>query len=612
MRSSFFEFNVAKTGLFLAQNALNVTANNIANAATPGHSRQVPLLRANTPLSFNNGRGMTGTGASMHGIGQMRSVFLDQRLWSHNSTLGEFEVKRQHLTLTESIFNATSEMGLSGHLDSLFSTLQDLSVAASDMTSKSSVLNTAQTFATQINAKHNALRQQQDDLNQELRVTVNLINSIGEQIRNLNEQISRFEMDGTNANSLRDQRALLVDQLSQYVNTEVREVEVVTGPNTTERRFVVQINGWDLVNDTRMNSLDVQRRTHPRNPEDINGLYDIVWATSAQEFDMYHPRLSGSLRALIDLRDGNNNSFMQGTAGSIVDNDNGTHTVTVNNFSRHDLNSSGRLSFADPLTQRTVEFDFNDLNKIFDDYGNVIALQFIVSDMTPEQAERLQNSPVTSGQTSVFKGIPYYKARLDDMVRTLARAFNEGLDRNGDPLTDVTGSINAYTSSGVNNGHLFFTAVDRYGNEQTQGRVRDYSIFNARNFQVSSFLQNNPAYLPTSVDGEAGESSNTAILGFLEIKNNNSLFREGAVSDFVIAIAVELAIDLRQADRFYTHYSEILTSIENQRQSIMGVSLDEEAINMVRFQQLLNASARMINVIDGIYDTLINGLGAGR
>jgi len=109
------------------------------------------------------------------------------------------------------------------------------------------------------------------------------------------------------------------------------------------------------------------------------------------------------------------------------------------------------------------------------------------------------------------------------------------------------------------------------------------------------------------------ESNNRLILGLVEIRNFPSLFREGKLSDFILGIASELGIDVRQAQKFEKNYAEIITYVDNQREQVSGVSLDEEMMAMIKYQHLYQAAAKLVNVIDGIYDTVINRLGqAGR
>jgi len=127
MKSSFFEFRVASSGLQVARAGLNVTSHNVANASNKGYSRQFIEQRANQPLHLFNSRGMFGTGADVFGVGQHRSFYLDKKFWHENSIRGEHSVKASQLNLIETIISGSSKSGLNGLFDGFFTALQDLS-----------------------------------------------------------------------------------------------------------------------------------------------------------------------------------------------------------------------------------------------------------------------------------------------------------------------------------------------------------------------------------------------------------------------------------------------------------------------------------------------------
>ena len=611
MKASFFEFNVAATGLFVAKNALNVVSHNIANSKTEGYSRQVAQLRTSQPLTFYDGRGMVGTGAEVYGIGQIRSAHLDQKYWSHNSVLGEHHVKRQQLALTESVFNSLSETGLSGTLDSFFSSLSDLTTTANDTTYRANVLQVAETLAKQLNATYISLEQQQVDLNEEIRATVSIINGIGVQIKNLNEQIVKYEMDGSNANDLRDRRATLIDELSKYVNVDTKETSIDRGNGIMEKRFSVQIDGTDFVKHDSVSTLGVQSRTRPTNPDDSPGMYDIFWESTGREFRMYSSSLQGELKGLLELRDGNNGSFMQGSTSSVVREADG-FKVTVTNPSKMDLLGTGKITMIDPNTGKNHVFEYEGLVKTNVDGDEAYTFTIPLDQMSAaeETLFTTENSvDVVSGQTSDYKGVPYYLERLNELVRNIARAMNEGTDAKGDRIPGVLPHSEGYDVNGENHGYLMFTYTNNAGIEQVDGTIDDYMEFTAKNFRVSSFLQDNPEFLAASSSATVGESNNEVILSFSKIRNYNALFREGSISDYSIAVSTSLGIDLKQSVNFEKNYTDVTTGIQNQRLSVMGVDIDEETTNMIKYNELLRASAKLITVIDGIYDTIINRLG---
>ena len=538
MRGSFVTFRIASTGMHTARTNLNVTSHNVANYSTPGFSRQVTVQSAVRGMHLRNGQGMFGMGSVVHNVIQMRDQFIDRRFWNQNSILGEFAVKAPQLSLMEAVFNDLSDSGVRASFEDFFSRLQDLTREAHDPTFRLNVVMVGETLADMIRNNAQSLQRQQQDLNGEVRAVVTEVNSLGQQITMLNQQIRQFEFDGSNANDLRDQRALLIDRLSELVNVEVSEENFshATGINN-DNRLSISINGHDFVNHLSVHPLELVPRTpeQRRNEMDVDGLYDIRFANGSP-FNIYSRTLRGTLKGLIDVRDGNGGS-------------------------------------------NTYVWNEND------------------GEFVPGQS------------TSSFKGIPFYMNRLNYMVRVFAAAINDGYDVNGDPIPGSPGHRNGYALNG-NTGLAFFTwthpatgdTIDSFG---------DIRYLNALNFNINQVLMDSPHLLQASKSPTDGESDPSIILGFINVGNFPSLFREGQLMDFMIATAGHLAIDIRQAERFMNNYNEMTMATQNQRLSISGVSMNEELLNMVRFNQLFQNNARMISTMNDVYDTLINRLGIG-
>jgi len=269
MRSSFFEFHVAVSGLMSAQSGLQTVAHNTANAATRGFSRQVAQVRATTPLQLFNGRGMVGTGSQVFGVIQIRDVFLDKKFWGAQPTLGEFNAKRTQLSINQAVLSELNGTGLSSVFNRFFDTLQDLIGVAGENINRTNLIMSAESMSTFFKDTYETFLKQQRDINGEIAAIVQTINSIGGQIHTLNEKIRIFEVNGDNANDLRDQRALLVDDLSRLVNIEAYERDFGNG----DKRFFVKINGQDFVMNNNIRLLEVRERTAQHNAElfDANG-----------------------------------------------------------------------------------------------------------------------------------------------------------------------------------------------------------------------------------------------------------------------------------------------------------------------------------------------------
>lgn len=228
-----------------------------------------------------------------------------------------------------------------------------------------------------------------------------------------------------------------------------------------------------------------------------------------------------------------------------------------------------------------------------------------------------------NGITSpMYKGIPYYQKKMNEFVRTFAMAYNEGfIDTDGDGAIsageNLTGHADAFGLTG-STGTRFFTMKGADGQEadsvtflggavSTADIQARYANITAKNFSVSSDVMDD--YNTIAISDTAGETGNINILNsILEMRHNPDMFAEGAPEDFMKSLVATMGIDSQQAQNYETNQEVIVKQIENRRLSDSGVSIDEEMADMVKFQQAYNASAKMIQTMSEIYDTLINKL----
>lgn len=307
MKTTFGTFNIATSGLFASQRALDTTSHNIANANTVGYSRQITLQRATIPI-YDNHTGVIGTGVETYDIIRMRSNYLDQKYWGQNTTYNQWSVKSEQLEQIEDIFNEPSDTGIRIAMDEFFTSLEELSKKPGDTTYRVAVNEKAVVLTTTINRNGNEILNAIRDINFAVKGKVQEINSLAEQIANLNKHIFNFELGGNKANDLRDQRNVLVDKLSSIVNINASEIKGEEG-NTY---FDIKISGMTLVNHISYNKLDTveESKTKPGGDgiSDIGGgkISRVVWAdANTQDVKIE----SGELKGLIDVRDGDGNGF---------------------------------------------------------------------------------------------------------------------------------------------------------------------------------------------------------------------------------------------------------------------------------------------------------------
>ncbi|OAS14530.1 flagellar hook-associated protein FlgK [Paenibacillus oryzisoli] len=228
MRSTFGGIEISKRGILTQQAALTTAGHNVANANTPGFSRQVVKMVASEPieaLSFNRSTipGQMGQGVQFTEVKRIREAFLDKQYANENKSLGEWTVRQDTLEKLEAIINEPSNTGLRQVLDNFWNSWQELSKQPDNLETRAVVKESALAVTDAFNHAAKQLNDLASDLNDNITVKVTQVNTTLKQIAGLNNEIFRVEGLGNNANDLRDQRDLLVDELSKVINVSVQE-----------------------------------------------------------------------------------------------------------------------------------------------------------------------------------------------------------------------------------------------------------------------------------------------------------------------------------------------------------------------------------------------------
>ena len=226
MRSTFHGLETARRGMFTQQTALQTTGHNIANANTPGYSRQrvnFVQTEAYPAASMNRPQipGQMGTGVAAGSVQRVREGFLDTQFRGENNKLGYWDARSEALEKMEDIMNEPSDNGLAKTLDRFWQSLHDLSASPEDSGARSVVRQRGLAVAETFNYLSNSLTAIQGDIKAQADIATKELNALLDDINSINKQISEVEPHGYLPNTLYDERDKLVDELSTLVNIEV-------------------------------------------------------------------------------------------------------------------------------------------------------------------------------------------------------------------------------------------------------------------------------------------------------------------------------------------------------------------------------------------------------
>ncbi len=527
MPSTFFGLTIAYSGLQAANTSLNVSGHNISNINTDGYTKQQADKSAADAIRTYNRTGTLGSGVTVTKIRQLRDSYYDVKYRNNQAYYGQYSSKNNYMTQIEDYLNEFTLQGYTTEYNNFFKAVNQLTITPGDASSKNQLINNAKSMMDYFNTLSTNLKKVQEDANNEIKDSVEHINALAKNIASLNRQINEIEVHSGDANDLRDKRNAMVDELSAIVNIEVNEKEL--GNNVTD--YEVRINGQTLVSGNDYYQLKTESRKTARNASDADGLYDVKWE-SGQPFDIYSSSLSGELKALVDIRDGNN----------------------------------GQIESVDSRT---------DLS-----------------------GEKILKTEAKIDNNIQYKGIPYYQSQLNKYVQIFSDAVNQiftGKTYNSN-TKQYDQTSETFTSDGKNKGICLF--VPR----------ADGLPVSASNITVNSALFENADLLAVKESIATGEA-NATVMEKLNKLQTETIFEGGTSNYYLESIVSDMSIDAQKATSLYKNYNNLKTTIHNQRLSVMGVDTDEEAMDLVKFQQAYNLNSKMLSVMNQIYDKLINQTG---
>lgn len=634
MPSQFFGLNIAYTGLLASNAAMNTTSNNIANVQTEGYSRQQVTQQAANALRVFQTYGCAGAGVETLAIERVRDEFYDGRFWDNNAQLGEYDMKQYYMQQLETYFDDDGKStGFKTIFDQLMITgMQALLKDPNSATAKSQFVGYAGALTEYFNGMAGNLEKVQKDINQEIKLKVDQINSLAGEIASLNKQINTIELAGTKANELRDRRTLLIDELSKIVDVEVKETPIIDANNenreTGANRYMVKIAGGQmLVDGSDYNGLECVARTSYEkvNQTDIDGLYEVYWA-DGQKFNLYNASMGGDLAGLIQMRDGNNGENFTGqvtATGTTTTADGKTHdtvTVKVTKAYLQDLNKCNLSDQGGILNLGNQEFYYDSWEYTceYDANGNATySYTFTLSD-SEKNPRGITNDRVGKmaeiGTDLSYQGIPYYMNQMNEWIRTFSQKFNDiltsGYSGSGDP------GVKMFTGNKATSSEQFLLddAAKRYDKQEKKNskvtvKVNDDSYYRltAKNFDILDAMEQDPSLMANRKNASDGVEQNDLLNDLKNLATDKSKmsFRGCNASEFLQCILSDVALNASRANTFYASFKDISNTIDNQRISISGVDEDEEAVNLVKYQNGYNLASKMIQTLTEIYDRLI-------
>ncbi len=284
----FALLNTSLLGVYTHKIAMDVTAHNVANASTPGYSRQKPIIEQmpSLPMQTLTQPSMPlrlGMGSKVKTVERVRDEFLDVQYRQVNNRYNFWDTLLSNLHFMEQLFAEPGENGIRYLYDMFWGGIEEVISDPSNVAAKQELVSRAQELVKNVKDLYGRLDQLRDDINDEIKQRVDRINSILKQIAEMNEEIRLGITLKAPPNDLLDKRDLLLDELSELVDVHYSYDE--TGS------LYVRIGDQLVVNGSDYREVKAIPRPYGK------GYYELFVGNSKLSIN------DGKLKALMDLRD---------------------------------------------------------------------------------------------------------------------------------------------------------------------------------------------------------------------------------------------------------------------------------------------------------------------
>ena len=604
MQSTFSGLNTMVNGIYTQRLGLNTVGHNISNSNTEGYSRQTAHAAA-TPSSevyTLAGASQVGNGSTVTSVIRARDIYADRQYWKENSTDGYYNGKANNYAKIESIFNDSDNSGVQNAMEKFYQAWQDCSTTASSDTSRQNVINAGQNFAQSLQIAAKQTKEQIDSLYDDISLSVVKMNRLMGQVVELNKNIAGIEATGAHANDLRDQRDLIVDQLTSMTDITVYE--------SANGMYTLVSNGTTLVNG--ITKVDLEMSAPKNNTTYSLSDYDIMIKQTGTVYTPGNGELKAQFEAVAEDKGyidqvANMAAFMfttlndQHKAGYGIDgskdkpfgNDNPKDNATTN------LNFYGESDKAfqwDAKTGKLAMYDVKTGAK--EELSGMQILEILTV-----------NSELTA--TDGHKKLATRSGERDDAGNLLYQTDTG-------KTTTITTTYDNQAKKDAKTNKPLYMALD--GTTTTDAKLAKQDANGNALYLLKDVKLDPQGKKPLALDvNGTGDGSNAVWIAALfncerdktspEVNGTDRLIGNGSLYSYYNTSMTTMGSDASNMNGRVKFQSGVMDQVENLRSSTNGVNWDEELSNMITFQQGYSACSRCLSAMDECLDKLINGTG---
>lgn len=597
--------NTPYTGLTGHQVMVDTTSNNIANANNEFYSRQIVRSAAETPLWKQNYA--LGQGLDIMTVERVHDEYTFMRYKKATSEKTYYDTSFAGLREASSYYPEIDGVGIYNDLQNYFNAWKDLATKAGDPAQKIALAEQANTLSKNIQETRNSLVYLQQRLNDEVKVAVEEVNHLAEQIAMINKQINEYENQDLyrKANDLRDLRDQYEFEINNLIGCEVFKQEVkgsaCVNKNIADfdEDYTLTIGGRSIVDGESWHPLTLD------NSQNESGIYTIKYLRrDHKEYNLTNTLNEGKVGALLDLIRTEEVFTCQGTLGKLQ--------VYINDLD----------TFANGIIEAT---------------NNIYAQCSQLGARSDKLYINTQDALTTSGyniREGSFKVVMYDKqgnelgareVKIDNLtnMQSIIDQLNANLDDNldGNALNDFDDRFQATYNSDTQT----FAITSKNPSEEIYISIQDNGTNFAGAFGVNRFFDGNDA---SNIElARAYRDDPTLIRAYREAVNGNFEVanmmqqlqydkitftdvydreeRQETISGYFRYIASKVASQTEGTQITQETKEAVYNSIKKEYKTISEVSIDDEMVNLIKFQTGYSANAKMISAIDEMITTLL-------
>ena len=561
MSSLNSSLNLGQRALSINQRAMQTVGHNIANQETEGFSRQ--QVRSATSAPDPTG---VGGGADAQPTSRVYDKFVQRKILQENPRSGMFKSRGEFLQKIEIIFSETEGNGLHKALNEFWNSWSQLSNQPESEPARMQVKVQSDVLASRFRSMHTQLKGLRNEINGRLVATVNKVNELGQKVAELNRQINSYEGGQRIANDMRDARNQAIEELSDLV--DVNSFEDLNGRTT-----VIIGRDWTLVEGNNRYQLEGKMKGGELGMLNIDGV-----SVNDNRRDLTRTFREGEMSEMLRMRD-----------DTIVEYQKNLDEIAFSLAGQvNEIHATGTgINSATEMMKSTFGLNSAAMNQ---------PLPFLKDGVFQLHLVDPHNEILETYEIEIQAG----KDTLPDIVKRLNKTIN-------DPVL-LQASIEEDGSLLLQSGsdYKFIFGEDQSGIAQVLGLNSFFNTLKgAEDIQLSEHIIENTNNISTGKDLIPGD--NRIALDIAKLQTRQTMRDQTMTFDeYYNGVLTGMGLKIQRNNTEQAQQESMVRQFKEIRSSISAVNMDEELTDMMQYQKAYEASARFINTVDKMMETVIN------